>query len=70
AMEIEFAEVSQGFRNAAERCGSWSLELVAARGYINRLMDSPKVVRCVAHRFPEQFAAFNRHWKQSPNSLF
>lgn len=41
-------------------------ELVAARGYINRLMDSPKVVRYLAHRFPEQFAAFQQGLETTP----
>ncbi|MDX8538601.1 plasmid partitioning protein RepB C-terminal domain-containing protein [Mesorhizobium abyssinicae] len=66
AMAIEFAELSQEFRNAAERWGSSSLELVAARGYINRLMDSPKVVRYLAHRFPEKFAAFQQGLETTP----
>ncbi|AZO09503.1 MULTISPECIES: plasmid partitioning protein RepB C-terminal domain-containing protein [unclassified Mesorhizobium] len=58
AMEVEFAELSRGFRNAAERSGAWSLELVAARGYVNRLMESARVVRYLAHDFPCQLGCF------------
>ncbi|WP_365937225.1 plasmid partitioning protein RepB C-terminal domain-containing protein [Mesorhizobium sp.] len=52
------AELSQEFRNSAEHMGSWGLELVAVRRYLNRLMDSHKLVRYLAHHFPKQLAQF------------
>ncbi|WP_245445554.1 plasmid partitioning protein RepB C-terminal domain-containing protein [Mesorhizobium kowhaii] len=57
-METGLADLSQEFRNTAEHFGSWGLELVAVRGYLNRLMDNSKVVRHLAHHFPKQLAQF------------
>ncbi|RWA84468.1 plasmid partitioning protein RepB C-terminal domain-containing protein [Mesorhizobium sp.] len=58
AMEIEFAELGRTFQNAAERHGPRSLALVAARGYLDRIMGNVRVVKYLAHNFPERFAQF------------
>ncbi|UVK49328.1 hypothetical protein BPNPMPFG_008268 (plasmid) [Mesorhizobium sp. AR07] len=58
AMETEFAQLSDQFLITAERHGLWNLEYVTARGYLSRLMDSPKAVRYLAHHFPKQLAQF------------
>ncbi|MBN9548375.1 MAG: hypothetical protein J0H31_05690, partial [Alphaproteobacteria bacterium] len=60
AMEIEFAALSREFLNANECRGVWSLELVAACGYLHRLMDNLKVVRYLAGNYPGQFEKFHR----------
>ncbi|RRH96723.1 hypothetical protein EH240_22395 [Mesorhizobium tamadayense] len=57
-MEAEFAELSSGFRNAAGSSGTWNLELVAARGYLDRLMGNVRVVRYLENHFPQRFAEF------------
>ena len=58
AMETELADLSRRFQCAAELSGIWNLELVAARGYILRLMESAKMVRYLAQHFPTHLAAF------------
>jgi len=58
AMESELADLSSRFQRAAEQSGTWNLELVAARGYILRLMESAKVVRYLALHFPPHLAGF------------
>jgi hypothetical protein len=60
AMEIELAALSLEFLNAAERLGPWGLELVAARGYLNRLMDNAPIVRYLARSFPETLSEFQK----------
>ncbi|RUU04274.1 hypothetical protein EOD23_16925 [Mesorhizobium sp. USDA-HM6] len=57
-METEFAALSRAFQNAAERHGPCSLALVAARGYLDRIMGNARVVRYLAYNFPERFAEF------------
>ncbi|CDX55934.1 conserved hypothetical protein [Mesorhizobium plurifarium] len=58
AMESELADLSSRFQRAAEQSGIWNLELVAARGYIRRLMESAKVVRYLALHFPPHLKGF------------
>lgn len=58
AMESELADLSRRFQRAAEWSGIWNLNLVAARGYILRLMESAKVVRYLAQHFPQRLAQF------------
>ncbi|RUW46737.1 MULTISPECIES: plasmid partitioning protein RepB C-terminal domain-containing protein [unclassified Mesorhizobium] len=60
AMEIELAALSLDFLNAAEHLGPWGLELVAARGYLNRLMDNAPVVRYLARNFPATLSEFQK----------
>ncbi|WP_050596727.1 plasmid partitioning protein RepB C-terminal domain-containing protein [Mesorhizobium ciceri] len=59
-MEVEFAALSREFLDANECLGIWSLELVAARGYLHRLMDNLKVVRYLAGNYPSHFETFHR----------
>ncbi|TIT99888.1 MAG: hypothetical protein E5W55_03890 [Mesorhizobium sp.] len=58
AMEAEFAELTEAFQNASERHGPCGLALVAARGYLDRIMGNVRVVKYLAHNFPERFAQF------------
>lgn len=58
AMETELADLSRRFQCAAEQSGIWNLELVAARGYILRLMERAKMVRYLAQHFPTHLATF------------
>lgn len=58
AMESELADLSSRFQRAAEWSGIWNLELVAARGYILRVMESAKVVRYLAQHFPQRLGQF------------
>ncbi|TIO50371.1 MAG: hypothetical protein E5X80_10315 [Mesorhizobium sp.] len=58
AMEANFAELSQEFRNSAEQHGPCSLALVAARGYLDRVMGNVRVVRYLAHNFPTRLEEF------------
>lgn len=60
AMEIELAELSQAFLTTCERLGSWGLELVAVRGYLNLLLDNVRIVRYLAHYFPQAFSVFQK----------
>ena len=60
AMEAELADLSQEFLSTAEHLGSWGLELVAVRGYLNRMMDSARVVRYLAQNFPELLSEFQK----------
>jgi hypothetical protein len=69
AMEIELAPLSLDFLNAAERLGPWGLELVAARGYLNRLMDNAPVVRYLARNFPETLSEFQKMTDPTSHSL-
>ncbi|RWD68711.1 plasmid partitioning protein RepB C-terminal domain-containing protein [Mesorhizobium sp.] len=59
AMTPELGRLSSEFLRAVERRGSASLELVAASRYFERLMDNSKVVRYLAHNFPDQFEEFH-----------
>ncbi|MGX8012753.1 plasmid partitioning protein RepB C-terminal domain-containing protein [Mesorhizobium sp. ORM8.1] len=59
-MELEFAALSREFLDANECRGVWGLELVAARGYLHRLMDNLKVVRYLAGNYPNQFETLHR----------
>ena len=58
AMETELTALSTRFQSAAERNGTWNLELVAARGYIYQLLESAKLVRYLAKHFPQRLAEF------------
>ncbi|WP_245519809.1 MULTISPECIES: plasmid partitioning protein RepB C-terminal domain-containing protein [unclassified Mesorhizobium] len=66
AMTPELGGLSSEFLGAVERRGSVSLELVAASRYFERLMDNSKVVRYLAHNFPDQFEAFHSLSTPSP----
>ncbi|PZV40534.1 plasmid partitioning protein RepB C-terminal domain-containing protein [Mesorhizobium kowhaii] len=68
AMESESTDLSKEFRNTAERLGSWDLEFIAVRGYLNRLMDNLKIVRYLAHHFPKQLAQFQGVLETAPRS--
>ncbi|RWO40098.1 MAG: hypothetical protein EOS12_27090 [Mesorhizobium sp.] len=68
AMETDLADLSQKFLITSESLGSWGLELVAVRGYLNRMMDSPKIVRYLAHHFPKQLAQFQDVLETAPRS--
>ncbi|TPJ31481.1 plasmid partitioning protein RepB C-terminal domain-containing protein [Mesorhizobium sp. B2-7-2] len=59
AMTPELGRLSSEFLRAVERRGSVRLELVAARRYFEHLMDNSKVVRYLAHNFPDQFEEFH-----------
>lgn len=59
-MENGLADLSQEFRSTAECLGSWGLELVAAQGYLNRLLENVRVVRYLARSFPEILSEFQR----------
>jgi hypothetical protein len=61
-MEAEFAELSREFRNAAECCGAWTLELVAAKGYLDRLMGNARL-----DTLRETFRSSSRSFKESWN---
>ncbi|MDG4879208.1 plasmid partitioning protein RepB C-terminal domain-containing protein [Mesorhizobium sp. WSM4935] len=56
AMEIEFDALNDEFLHCASLCGMWALELMAARSYLDRLMESARVVRYLAQNFPDQLA--------------
>ncbi|MDX8500615.1 plasmid partitioning protein RepB C-terminal domain-containing protein [Mesorhizobium sp. VK4C] len=58
AMAANFAELSRAFQHAAGHHGPCSLALVAARGYLDRLMENARVVRYLALNCPEQLADF------------
>ncbi|WFP65676.1 MULTISPECIES: plasmid partitioning protein RepB C-terminal domain-containing protein [unclassified Mesorhizobium] len=58
-MEPELAKLCLAYLSAVERRGPASLELVAASRYFDRLMDSSKVVRYLAHNFPGHFEEFH-----------
>ncbi|TIT11042.1 MAG: hypothetical protein E5W74_14415 [Mesorhizobium sp.] len=58
SMEAEFGEVSHEFLNAVATHGVRALGLVAAHGYLGRILENPKVVRYLARDFPIQFAQF------------
>ncbi|PBC02702.1 plasmid partitioning protein RepB C-terminal domain-containing protein [Mesorhizobium sp. WSM3860] len=68
AMEAEFDQLSRKFRNAAERSGICNLELVAARGYLDRIMGNMRVVKYLAHKFPERFSQFQSILEPSSGS--
>ena len=55
-MEIEFDALNDEFLHCASLCGTWALELMAARSYLDRLMENARVVRYLAQNFPEQLA--------------
>ncbi|TPL11719.1 hypothetical protein FJ938_03105 [Mesorhizobium sp. B2-4-14] len=59
AMTPELGRLSSEFLSAVERCGTVSLELLAAGRYFDRLMDNSKMVRCLAHNLPGQFEEFH-----------
>lgn len=59
AMEPVISTLSAAFLSALERRGSANLELFAARAYFNRLMDNSRVVRYLAHNFPNHFEEFH-----------
>ncbi|TPI22173.1 plasmid partitioning protein RepB C-terminal domain-containing protein [Mesorhizobium sp. B4-1-1] len=59
AMTPELGRLSSEFLSAVERRGSVSLKLLAAGRYLDRLMDNSKVVRYLAHNFPDQFEEFH-----------
>ena len=56
AMEIEFDALNDEFLHCAGLCGTWALQLMAARSYLDRLMENARVVRYLAQNFPEQLA--------------
>lgn len=60
AMETELAALSQQFLSNAEQLGSWRLELVAARGYLNRLLDNARLVRYLARNFAGALSEFQK----------
>ena len=49
-------ELNDEFLYCASLCGTWALELMAARSYLDRLMENARVVRYLAQNFPEQLA--------------
>ncbi len=58
AMEAEFDLLNEEFLYCASFRGIWALELMAARSYLDRLMENARVVRYLAQNFPEQLAKF------------
>ncbi|MBZ9706870.1 hypothetical protein FJW08_08075 [Mesorhizobium sp. B3-2-1] len=58
AMEAEFDLLNEEFLYCASLCGTWALELMVARLYLDRLMENARVVRHLARDFPEQLARF------------
>ncbi|AZO19820.1 hypothetical protein EJ070_03500 [Mesorhizobium sp. M1E.F.Ca.ET.045.02.1.1] len=68
AMETELAGLSQEFLLSAGRHGLWNLEHVAAQGFLNRLMDSPRVVRYLAQKFPAHLAEFQNVLEAAPRN--
>ncbi|MBZ9673166.1 plasmid partitioning protein RepB C-terminal domain-containing protein [Mesorhizobium sp. ES1-3] len=58
AMEAEFDLLNEEFLYCASLRGTWALELMVARLYLDRLMENARVVRHLARDFPEQLASF------------
>ncbi|KAA3452097.1 hypothetical protein C7I87_03230 [Mesorhizobium sp. SARCC-RB16n] len=58
AMEAEFDLLNEEFLYCASLRGTWALELMVARLYLDRLMENARVVRHLARDFPEQLARF------------
>lgn len=58
AMEAEFDLLNEEFLYCASLRGIWTLELMAARSYLDRLMENARVIRYLARNFPEQLARF------------
>ncbi|TPI35858.1 hypothetical protein FJ414_17560 [Mesorhizobium sp. B3-1-6] len=58
AMEAEFGPLNEEFLYCASFRGVWGLELMAARSYLDRLMENARAVRYLAQNFPEQLATF------------
>ena len=56
SMEAEFDALNDEFLYCASFYGIWALELMAARSYLDRLMENARVVRHLAQNFPEQLA--------------
>ncbi|WP_411971151.1 plasmid partitioning protein RepB C-terminal domain-containing protein [Mesorhizobium sp. BR1-1-9] len=48
AMEAELADVCGEYQTAAALSGVWNLELVAARGYLDRIMRNVRVMKYLA----------------------
>jgi hypothetical protein len=69
AMTPELGGLSSEFLNAVERRGSVKLDLLAACRYCDRLMDNSKVVRYLAHNFPDQFEEFHSLLTPTPVSF-
>lgn len=57
-MEAEFDLLNDKFLFCASLRGTWALELIAARLYLDRVMENARVVRHLARDFPEQLARF------------
>ncbi|BCM19219.1 plasmid partitioning protein RepB C-terminal domain-containing protein [Mesorhizobium sp. J8] len=55
-MEIEFDALNDEFLRCAAHSGTWALELMAARSYLDRLMENARVIRYLAQNFPGQLA--------------
>lgn len=58
AMGAEFDALNEEFLFCASSRGIWALELMAARSYLDRLMENARVVRYLAQNFPKQLANF------------
>ncbi|WFP74530.1 plasmid partitioning protein RepB C-terminal domain-containing protein [Mesorhizobium sp. WSM4906] len=56
AMGIEFDALNDEFLYCASLYGTWALELMAARSYLDKLMENARVVRYLAQNFPDQLA--------------
>lgn len=69
AMEAELADVCGEYQTAAALSGVWNLELVAGRGYLDRLMGNVRVVKYLAQYFPERFAQFQSILESSIHRL-
>ncbi|TPK86569.1 hypothetical protein FJ936_04090 [Mesorhizobium sp. B2-4-13] len=57
-MEAEFDLLNEEFLYCASLRGTWALELMVARLYLDRLMENARVVRHLARDFPEQLGRF------------
>lgn len=57
-MEAEFDVLNDEFLFCASLSGTWALELISARLYLDRVMENARVVRQLARDFPEQLARF------------
>jgi RepB plasmid partitioning protein/ParB-like nuclease domain len=59
-MEQESANLDREFRLLEQSYGSDNMDLVVATGYLHRLIENARVVRYLAHHYPELLAEFQK----------
>jgi hypothetical protein len=60
AMEIDLAKVSHDYLSAARTHGATILNLIAATGYLDRLLDNPTLVRFMARNFSGHLEVYQK----------